>query len=90
MGVRVYGNGCHMSHHELSAEWLRNRAYKEIAIENRDIAKIDKIVDGIKQFKINKSNLFDEVRKLTKRVTSDHSIRRWQIIAEWFYMVEWN
>lgn len=76
--------------HDRDCEWLRKKAYKEICIENADFTKVDKIVNGIKDFKINKSNLFDEVRKFTKRVTSCHSINRWQIITEWFEKVDWH
>ena len=77
------------SMHDRECEWLRRQAYKTVGMENADIPKIDKIVDGIKKGKINKANLYDEVRKMTKRVTSDHSIKRWQIITEWFANREW-
>lgn len=66
-------------------EELKVNAYKSLAIENRDFSKIDKIIKGIENKKINKENLYDYVRKFTKTVTSDHSINRWQIIADWFY-----
>lgn len=89
MGVQVYGNGCHTSMREREIEWLRRQAYKTICIENRDMDKVDKIIEGIHNSNINKDNLYDEVRKLTKRVTSDHSIKRWQIITEWFDNREW-
>lgn len=47
------------------------------AMENRDIAKIDKLN------KLTNPNTFwDDIRKLTRNVTSDHSIKRWQILAE--------
>lgn len=50
---------------------------KEYAIEKSDINKIEKLnkLDNIETF-------FDDVRKLTKNVTSCHSIGRWQILAE--------
>lgn len=48
-----------------------------------------KKVDRIKKGKINKVNLFDEVRKMTKKVTSDHSIKRWQNLTEWINKNEW-
>lgn len=89
MGIRVYGNGCHTSSMERDIEWLRRQAYKTVCMENRDIPKVDKIIDGIKSGKINKENLYGEVRGFTKRVTSDHSIKRWQIITEWFGNIEW-
>ena len=89
MGVQVYGNMCHTSAHDRNCEWLRRQAYKTVSMENMDIHKIDKIVDGIKEGKINRENLYDEVREMTRRVTSDHSIKRWQIITEWFYKNSW-
>lgn len=89
MGVQVYGNGCHTSARKRSIEWLRRQAYKTVSMENADIPKIDKIIEGIERGSINKNNLYDEVRKLTKRVVSDHSIKRWQIITEWFDSREW-
>lgn len=89
MGIQVYGNSCHTSTHDMEIEWLRRQAYKTVCMEDRDIPKIDKIIEGIKSGNINKNNLYDEVRKFTKRVTSDHSIKRWQIITEWFASREW-
>ena len=70
-------------------EQLQRRAYNALVIENRDISKIDKIIDGIEKGTINKDNLYDSVRKFTRQVTSDHAIRRWEIIAEWFANEEW-
>lgn len=67
---------------------LKERAYRTVW-EVADYKKIDKIICGIDSGKINKSNLFDEVRKFTKNVTSDHSIGRWQSIADWFNKTEW-
>lgn len=79
----------YMSMHDMDCEWLRKKAYKR-CIENADFSKVDKIVDGIKAGKINKANLFDEVKRLTKRVTSDHSLERWQCLTEWFAETEWS
>lgn len=47
------------------------------AIEIRDYAKIDKLLrlNNIKTF-------YNDVRKLVKNVKSDHSIKRWQCLAE--------
>ena len=90
MAVGVYGNGCHTSESERNAEWLRRQAYKTVCLENADIPKIDKIIEGIKKGNINKDNLYDEVRKFTRRVKSDHSIKRWQIITEWFAGRDWS
>ena len=55
-----------------------------MAIEKRDFAKIDKLYDVIEDETTTKANYWDKVRKLTKRVTSDHSIGRWQCLAEYF------
>lgn len=49
----------------------------EYAMENRDYTKIDKLntlVDPV--------TFWDDVRKLTRNVRSDHSLGRWQILAE--------
>ena len=89
MGVQVYGNGCRTSASERDVEWLRKKAYKSVVVEIRDYHKVDKIVDGIKNGKITKENLYDEVRKFTKKVTNDHLIKRWQIITDWFFETEW-
>ena len=70
-------------------EQLQRRAYDALVIENRDISKIDKIINGIEKGTINKDNLYDAVRKFTRQVTSDHEIRRWEIITEWFANEEW-
>ena len=90
MGVQVYGNGCHTSAFERDIEWLRKKAYKNVAAEIRDYHKIDKIVNGIKNGKITKENLYNEIRKLTKKVTNDHLIKRWQIITDWFFKTDWH
>lgn len=70
-------------------EQLQRRAYDALVIENRDISKIDKIINGIEKGTINKDNLYDAVRKFTRQVTCDHAIRRWEIITEWFANEEW-
>ena len=77
----------YMSMHDMDCEWLRKKAYKR-CIENADFTKVDKIVNGIKAGKINKENLFCAVRRMTKRVRSDHSLRRWQCLTEWFAETE--
>lgn len=50
---------------------------EDYVMERADYAKIKKLrtLNNIETF-------WDDVRKLTKRVTSDHSIGRWQILAE--------
>lgn len=54
------------------------------AIENRDFGKIEKIYNILEDETTNKNNYYDRIRKLTKRVTSDHSIGRWQCLAEYY------
>lgn len=50
---------------------------EDYVMERADYAKIEKLrtLHNIETF-------WDDVRKLTKRVTSCHSIGRWQILAE--------
>lgn len=48
-----------------------------IPIEYHDINRIKKLNT------LNNINTFwDDVRKFTRYITSDHSIKRWQILAE--------
>lgn len=47
------------------------------AIESRDYGKIDKLNDLH-----DPKTFWNDVRKLTKAVHSDHSIKRWQCLAE--------
>lgn len=49
----------------------------DYAIEKRDIQKIDKL-----NKLYNLKTYWDDVRKLTKNVTSTHMIHRWQCLAE--------
>lgn len=51
--------------------------YYDNAIELSDIKKIDKL-----NRLTNLETFHDDVRRLTKRVYSDHSIRRWECLAE--------
>lgn len=53
----------------------------DYAMEKRDISRIDKL-----NTLTNKETFWDDVRKFTKNVTSDHSIGRWQCLAE----CRWN
>lgn len=54
------------------------------AIEKRDFAKIDKIYEILKDETTTKSNYWDRIRKHTKKVKSDHSLSRWQCLAEYY------
>jgi len=68
----------------ISIQNLQQMAYNKIIVENQDIQKVSKIINGISSGKITKDNIYSETRRFTKNVTSDHSIGRWQIIFEWF------
>lgn len=50
---------------------------EDYVMERADYAKIKKL-----RTLHNINTLYDDVRKLTARVTSDHSIKRWQILTE--------
>jgi hypothetical protein len=64
--------------------WVRVVSAFEVA----DGKKIDKICDAFVAGKINnKADLYNEVRRLSKRFTSDHSIRRWEQITEKFEFI---
>ena len=54
------------------------------AMEKRDLGRIEKIYAILEDETTNKNNYYDRIRKLTKRVTSDHSIGRWQCLAEYY------
>ena len=62
------------------------------AIEKRDFAKIDKLWAIVQDSTTTNENYWDKVRKLTKKVTSDHSLSRWQCLAEYYekFIVEKN
>lgn len=51
--------------------------YKYMVTEKNDIPKIDKL-----NKLTDKESFWEQVRKLTKRVSSDHAIRAWQALAE--------
>ena len=51
--------------------------YNAVAIEAHDFGRIDKLN------KLTDVDTFwDDVRKMTRNITSDHSLGRWQILAE--------
>ena len=50
---------------------------EDYVMENADYAKIKKL-----RMLHNMETFWDDVRKFTARVYSDHSIGRWQILAE--------
>lgn len=49
----------------------------DYAMEKRDINKIDKL-----NTLTNIRTYWDDVRKFTKNVKSDHAIKRWQCLAD--------
>lgn len=53
--------------------------YRE-AIVVKDLARIDKL-----NKLTDPKTFWDDVRKLTKKVTSDNAIHRWQLLAETRY-----
>lgn len=46
-------------------------------IEQRDVSKIEKLITLT-----DPETFWDDVRRFTRNVTSDHAIRRWQGLAE--------
>lgn len=62
---------------------MKERDYSG-AIEKRDFNKIDKLYSILEDKTTTKENYWDKVRKLTKRITSDHSLSRWQCLAEYY------
>lgn len=54
---------------------------EDYVIEKRDYDKIKKL-----RTLHNKETFYDDVRKFTRNVHSDHSIQRWEILASVRYM----
>jgi len=54
------------------------------AIERADMNKCDKLQAVVNDPSTNKENYWKKVKKLTRSVTSDHNIGRWQCLAEYF------
>ena len=52
-------------------------AMEYYVVENADYAKIKKL-----NMLHNEETFWDDVRRLTRNVRSDHSLRRWSILAE--------
>lgn len=55
---------------------MKTKLYDYI-MENRDVSKVEKLL-SLK----NPDTFWDDVRKFTRNVSSDHAIRRWQCLAE--------
>lgn len=56
---------------ELMYKWCENKA---------DQRKVKKIINA--SFEMNQENFWEIIKKMTRNVRSDHSIKRWQIFAE--------
>lgn len=54
----------------------------QMCYSSAEVKKVDKILDIYQTGKVNKENYYDHIRKLTKNVTSDQSIREWERISE--------
>lgn len=57
-----------------------NKLSYRYALYTQDYKTIDKLNNLD-----NKDTFWDDVRKLTKRITSDRSIKRWQCLSELRY-----
>lgn len=51
--------------------------YNEYVMERRDIGRITKL-----NTLTNVNTFWGDVKKMTKRLTSDHALNRWQVLAE--------
>ena len=63
------------AYHELKRK--HNKELSDSVIEKSDVKKIDKLKELT-----DTKGYWDKVRDLTKKVTSDHSIKRWQCLAD--------
>ena len=59
------------------------KEYYKIGTEKRDLNRIKKIVELVNNG-CKPNNYYDEIRKFTKNVYSDHAISQWQRLAEYF------
>ena len=59
------------------------KEYYKIGTEKRDLNRIKKIVELVNNG-CKPNNYYDEIRKFTKTVYSDHAISQWQRLAEYF------
>ena len=66
--------------HDFEEFKLYRYMIENYAIEQKDYARIKKLM----QLK-NAQTFWSDVRKLTKRIESDHAINRWQCLAELRY-----
>ena len=62
---------------------MRDKLY-EYAIERNDYNRISKLLAITDT---DPAAFWENVRKLTKTVTSGHSLRRWQILSEAWYSI---
>ena len=60
--------------------------YKDFkAMDGHDLKRMDKVVNGLNDGWISKENFWDNIRWFCKNIKSEHSIRRWQSIADYVY-----
>ena len=79
----LYNNGTNLkTQKEIKMKVFWSNRLFDYAMEVRDYAKIEKL-----NALTNPETFWDDVRKLTKNVTSDHSIGRWQCLAEARYAI---
>ena len=57
-----------------------NKTLYDCAMEKNDFSKIEKLVALN-----NPATFWDDVRKYTRSIKSDHSLRRWLILSELRY-----
>lgn len=55
---------------------MKTRLY-DCIMENRDVSKVEKLL-SLK----NPDTFWDDVRRFTRNITSDHAIRRWECLSE--------
>lgn len=66
-------------------EDLREYMHRHMGYSSAEDKIIDKIINAIASGKITESNYWDEIRKMTARITSDKSVRTWERFSEYIY-----
>jgi hypothetical protein len=65
----------------MNIEHIKAHLYRR-CFDRHDYGRVDKIIAVFLSGKMTKENYWDCIRKLTKNVTSDHSLHSWQCLAE--------
>jgi hypothetical protein len=65
----------------MDKEVLKKSLYR-ICFNNQERLRADKIINLFSSRVLNKENYWDNIRKLTKNVYSDHALSSWQCLAE--------